>query len=156
MIAEDLRRHHVGPHRRRREHEEEKSYATHSTTPDKLPHAIVEKIAPQGRYEQDGGFITSLRHEQLLKESREALEQARNAAMIGIPHEMLLLDLYAALRPIDAITGATTADDILNRIIWHSVKGHAPYPSAFVGTHGDALAKLGLIATKSAKSDDDD
>ena len=33
-----------------------------------------------------------------------------------IPHEMLLLDLYAALRPIDGITGATTADDILNRI----------------------------------------
>ena len=27
-----------------------------------------------------------------------------------------LLDLYGALRPIDAITGATTADDILNRI----------------------------------------
>jgi tRNA modification GTPase len=34
----------------------------------------------------------------------------------AIPHEMLLLDLYVALRPIDAITGATTADDILNRI----------------------------------------
>jgi tRNA modification GTPase len=81
-----------------------------------LRRAIVEKIAPEGRYEQDGGFITSLRHEQLLKESCEALEQARNAAMLGIPHEMLLLDLYAALRPIDAITGATTADDILNRI----------------------------------------
>jgi len=29
---------------------------------------------------------------------------------------MLLLDLYAALRPIDGFTGATTADDILNRI----------------------------------------
>ena len=64
----------------------------------------------------DGGFITSLRHEQLLKESGEALAQARTAATVGIPHEMLLLDLYAALRPIDAITGATTADDILNRI----------------------------------------
>ncbi len=71
---------------------------------------------PRGRLEQEGGFITSLRHEQLLKESREALEQARNATTLGIPHEMLLLDLYAALRPIDAITGATTADDILNRI----------------------------------------
>jgi len=34
----------------------------------------------------------------------------------AIPHEMVLLDLYAALRPVDAITGATTADDILNRI----------------------------------------
>ena len=69
-----------------------------------------------GRLEQEGGFITSLRHEQLLEEARGALEQARTAAMQGIPHEMLLLDLYAALRPIDGITGATTADDILNRI----------------------------------------
>lgn len=81
-----------------------------------LRRKLVETIAPRGRLEQEGGFITSLRHEQLLKESREALEQARRAATLGIPHEMLLLDLYAALRPIDAITGATTADDILNRI----------------------------------------
>lgn len=81
-----------------------------------LRRAILDAIAPQGRLEQDGGFITSLRHEQLLKESGEALAQARTAATAGIPHEMLLLDLYAALRPIDAITGATTADDILNRI----------------------------------------
>jgi tRNA modification GTPase len=81
-----------------------------------LRRAIVETLAPRGRLEQEGGFITSLRHERLLKESREALEAARNATSLGIPHEMLLLDLYAALRPIDAITGATTADDILNRI----------------------------------------
>jgi tRNA modification GTPase len=81
-----------------------------------LRRAIIEAIAPHGRIEQDGGFITSLRHELLLKESRDALEQARNATLNGIPHEMLLLDLYAALRPIDGITGATTADDILNRI----------------------------------------
>jgi tRNA modification GTPase len=83
---------------------------------DELRRAIIGAIAPQGRIEQDGGFITSLRHELLLKESRDALEQARGAALHGIPHEMLLLDLYAALRPIDGITGATTADDILNRI----------------------------------------
>jgi tRNA modification GTPase len=83
---------------------------------EELRRGIIEAIAPQGRLEQEGGFITSLRHEQLLNESGEALAQARTAAMVGIPHEMLLLDLYAALRPIDAITGATTADDILNRI----------------------------------------
>jgi tRNA modification GTPase len=29
---------------------------------------------------------------------------------------MLLLDLYASLRPLDEITGATTTDDILNLI----------------------------------------
>jgi tRNA modification GTPase len=81
-----------------------------------LRSAIISALAPCGRLEQEGGFITSLRHEQLLKESREALAQARQAAGLRIPHEMLLLDLYAALRPIDAVTGATTADDILNRI----------------------------------------
>lgn len=78
--------------------------------------AIIDSLAPRGPLEQEGGFITSLRHEQLLKESLEGLDRARQATLTGIPHEMLLLDLYAALRPIDAITGATTADDILNRI----------------------------------------
>src|SRR6185295_4026118 len=83
---------------------------------EELRQAIVNAVVPEGRLEQDGGFITSLRHEQLLKESGEALAQARTATSVGIPHEMILLDLYAALRPLDAITGATTADDILNRI----------------------------------------
>ncbi len=78
--------------------------------------AILEAIAPAGAFEQETGFITSLRHERLLRESAEYLEKARGAVEAGIPHEMLLLDLYGALRPIDAITGATTADDILNRI----------------------------------------
>jgi tRNA modification GTPase len=77
---------------------------------------LRDAIAPIATGEQDSGFITSIRHEQLLRESMEALSQARKAAEFGIPHEMLLLDLYAALRPLDAITGATTADDILNRI----------------------------------------
>jgi tRNA modification GTPase len=44
------------------------------------------------------------------------MDRAEVAVREHIPHEMLLLDLYNALRPIDAITGATTADDILNRI----------------------------------------
>ena len=91
--------------------------AVSAITGDGIPELrrqLIETIAPHR--ELEGGFITSLRHEQLLKESREALDQACAATEAGIPHEMLLLDLYAALRPIDAITGATTADDILNRI----------------------------------------
>ncbi len=57
-----------------------------------------------------------MRHEQLLRESLESMDRAEVAVREHIPHEMLLLDLYSVLRPIDAITGATTADDILNRI----------------------------------------
>jgi len=83
---------------------------------DQLRDAIFQAVAPADSGEQETGFITSLRHERLLRESLEYLRKAREAVAQNIPHEMLLLDLYAALRPIDAITGATTADDILNRI----------------------------------------
>ncbi len=80
-----------------------------------LRRRIIGAVAPEG-IPQEAGFITSLRHAQLLGECLEALQHAQGAAGAGIPHEMLLLDLYAALAPLDAITGATTADDILNRI----------------------------------------
>jgi tRNA modification GTPase len=81
-----------------------------------LRDAILAAVAPPGAFEHETGFITSLRHEQLLRESASYLEKAAAAVEGNIPHEMLLLDLYGALGPIDAITGATTADDILNRI----------------------------------------
>jgi tRNA modification GTPase len=61
-------------------------------------------------------FVTSLRQAELFRATAEALGRAREATALAIPHEMLLLDLYEALLGLDAITGATTADDILNRI----------------------------------------
>jgi len=79
-----------------------------------LKETAINLLAPGG--ETHGGFITSLRHENLLKEAAAMLEKARGATTTGLPHELLLLDLYCALQPIDAITGVTTADDILNRI----------------------------------------
>jgi tRNA modification GTPase len=57
-----------------------------------------------------------VRHVGLIKDSLIALESATKAVRGRIPHEMLLLDLYNALRPLDAIAGATTTDDILNLI----------------------------------------
>ena len=81
-----------------------------------LREVILRRLAPEGLAAPESGSITNIRHEALLRESSEALENARKAVEFQIPHEMLLLDLYAALRPIDAVTGATTADDILNRI----------------------------------------
>jgi tRNA modification GTPase len=83
---------------------------------ESLREAILEAIRPKEGFEQESGFITSVRHERLLRDAVEWLDKARGAVESHTPHEMLLLDLYAALQPIDAITGATTADDILNRI----------------------------------------
>ncbi|GIV16058.1 MAG: phosphoesterase [Armatimonadota bacterium] len=37
-------------------------------------------------------------------------------------------------------------EDILNRIIWHAVKGiEAPYPAEFAGAHGKGLSARGLV-----------
>ena len=51
-----------------------------------------------------------------MRDSLAGLDAAANAVRSKVPHEMVLLDLYSALRPLDGITGATTNDDILNLI----------------------------------------
>jgi tRNA modification GTPase len=91
------------------------SAQTRSGIPE-LRRAILSTVTPEQGFGAEPGFITSVRQENLLRECGAALGQATSAASTGIPHEMLLLDLYTALRALDAITGATTADDILNRI----------------------------------------
>jgi tRNA modification GTPase len=61
-------------------------------------------------------FLTNVRQHKLVTDSLTALDAATKAVVNRVPHEMLLLDLYNALRPLDEITGATTTDDILNLI----------------------------------------
>src|SRR5580692_11053674 len=77
---------------------------------------ILRHIGGETGAQAESGFLTNVRHQGLVQESLVMLEAASNAVTGRIPHEMLLLDLYSALRPLDAITGATTTDDILNLI----------------------------------------
>jgi tRNA modification GTPase len=81
-----------------------------------LRQAILTHVAGDSATTRESGFLTSVRHQKLVTDSQAALEAAIQAVANKIPHEMLLLDLYAALRPIDEITGVTTTDDILNLI----------------------------------------
>jgi tRNA modification GTPase len=66
--------------------------------------------------EGESGVLTSLRHYEAVSGAVASLGAARAAVGQKIPHEMLLLDLYAALRQLDSLTGETTAEDILNQI----------------------------------------
>jgi len=83
---------------------------------DRLRQAIYEAAVPRLAEGEETGFITSLRHERLLRDAIGSLAAARAAIEAHVPHEMLLLDLYSALRAMDAITGATTVEDILHKI----------------------------------------
>jgi tRNA modification GTPase len=77
---------------------------------------ILRHIGAETGAQAEAGFLTNVRHQGLVQDSLAALNATAGAVAKKIPHEMLLLDLYGALRPLDAITGATTSDDILNLI----------------------------------------
>jgi len=83
---------------------------------EQLRDEILHTISGHSGAEQESGFLTNVRHQRLVEESMASLEAARQAVERRIPHEMIMLDLYGALRPLDAITGETTTDDILNLI----------------------------------------
>jgi tRNA modification GTPase len=78
--------------------------------------AILSHVAGDAAMQQESGFLTSVRHQKLVIDALTALDAATIAVLSRVPHEMLLLDLYASLRPLDEITGATSAEDILNLI----------------------------------------
>jgi tRNA modification GTPase len=92
---------------------------TSALTGDGIPAlraAILRHVAGDATTTQESGFLTSVRHQKLVNDALTALAAADAALAAKVPHEMLLLDLYGALRPIDEITGVTTTDDILNLI----------------------------------------
>jgi tRNA modification GTPase len=78
--------------------------------------AILRHVTGDAGSSSESGFLTNARHQSLVRDSLAALGAAETAVHNRVPHEMLLLDLYNALRPLDEITGATTNDDILNLI----------------------------------------
>jgi tRNA modification GTPase len=74
--------------------------------------SIITKEAPNA----ETALLTNLRQQQSVSAALGALTRAKLAAINMIPHEMILLDLYEALHSLDALTGSTTSEDILNLI----------------------------------------
>jgi tRNA modification GTPase len=64
----------------------------------------------------DTGALNNLRQQQAVTAALDSLQTAATANAASLPHELLLLDLHAALAALDSLTGVTTADDILARI----------------------------------------
>lgn len=83
---------------------------------NELRERIVAEGGGSGHEQQESGFVTNLRQRKLVEESLSALSAAENAVRNRIPHEMLLMDLHSALESLDALTGQTTTEDILNLI----------------------------------------
>jgi tRNA modification GTPase len=83
---------------------------------EELKAEILRHVGGESGAQVESGFLTNARHKGLVRDALAALEAAHTAVVNKIPHEMLLMDLYNALRALDEITGATTNDDILSLI----------------------------------------
>src|SRR6187402_212332 len=91
---------------------------TSANTGEGLDH-LREALLQQLRGSQDtnaNGLLTNLRQRDAVARAVDALHRAIEATHASIPHEVLLLDIYEALRGLDELTGTTTADEILGLI----------------------------------------
>ena len=64
----------------------------------------------------ESAVLTRARHRDVLTSCAESLERARMAAEGELGHELVALDLRAALDSLGELVGAVTTDDVLNRI----------------------------------------
>ncbi len=81
-----------------------------------LKEEILRRIHGEAGPQPEAGMLTNLRQREQVTRAISALDAAAASVATNTPHEMVLLDLYNGLRALDEITGATTADDILNLI----------------------------------------
>ena len=80
-----------------------------------LRQAVLRQLHEGGGL-AEAGALNNRRQQASVLEALEALGAAAESNAGGMPHEILLLDLHRSLQALDALTGQTTADDILARI----------------------------------------
>ena len=82
---------------------------------DTLRRAIGESLSGD-ELARDTAAVSNIRHVTLLRQARETLTRAREAAAAEAPEEFLLSDLQTARAHFDEIVGTRTSDDVLQRI----------------------------------------
>ncbi len=78
--------------------------------------AEIIKPFSTGYLDQTSFVITNARHYDLLKRASEALQSSQDLIRQGVSEELILANLYGALRFLGEITGETTPEDILSQI----------------------------------------
>jgi len=69
-----------------------------------------------GYLDESSFVITNARHYDLLRRTSESLQSAQGLIRENVSEELILVNLYEALRFLGEITGETTPEDILSQI----------------------------------------
>ena len=83
---------------------------------ESLRQVLLEDLGQGEAVEQGESLVTNLRQQERIGEALKALKRSAGAVQQGLPHEVILLDLHAALRALNQLTGETGIEDILGRI----------------------------------------
>ena len=81
---------------------------------EELRAAIRSRI--DGEAEAETFVVTNARQKEAISRARERLDQAASALVADVPHEMVLLDMYATLTALGELTGEVATEDVLGRI----------------------------------------
>lgn len=81
-----------------------------------LKDILAKELNQDKVLEREGALVTNIRHEKLIGEAWQATSRVKQSLHDQMPHEILLLDLYAGLKALNALTGETTVEDILDNI----------------------------------------
>lgn len=64
----------------------------------------------------DGVYVQNARHEELLRQSLQSLQDAQRAAQERLPYDCIVIDVRNAIDLLGEITGDTVQDEIINEI----------------------------------------
>jgi len=81
-----------------------------------LKDTLFREFSQEKALEREGALVTNIRHERLIGEAWQATSRVQESLQEQMPHEIRLLDLHGALKALNALTGETTVEDILENI----------------------------------------
>lgn len=64
----------------------------------------------------DGVYVQNARHEELLRQALQSLQDAQRAAQERLPYDCIVIDIRNAIDLLGEITGDTVQDEIINEI----------------------------------------
>jgi tRNA modification GTPase len=83
---------------------------------DDLEQAVLQLVFGGEVLMRDPVIITSVRHRDALQRAADSLREVREALQLGLPLDLLSIDLYAALVALGEITGETVHDELVEEI----------------------------------------
>lgn len=81
-----------------------------------LEKTIEEMVFAGQAFSLESTLVTNVRHKSLLEKAEKSLQETTKALALGMPTDLLAIDLKDALQSLGEITGEAVSDDIIDQI----------------------------------------